>query len=189
MVKQSRPLSASRPAVFFDRDGVLNIDVGYAHRPDQIEWMPGAMAAVRRLNEAGYLVFVVTNQAGIARGLYGPEDVEDLHRWMGERLAERGARVDDWRYCPYHPEHQAERFAAYAGWRKPEPGMLLDLMAHWPVQTAGSWLIGDRDTDVQAANAAGLPGHRYAGGDLDGFVARLLAGDRAVMSGSGDVTE
>lgn len=167
---------ASRPAAFLDRDGVLNHDVGYAHRADQVVWVQGAMAAVRRLNAAGYLVFVVTNQAGIARGLYAEEDVARLHRWMAERLAEHGARIDDWRYCPYHPEHQADRFACRAAWRKPEPGMLLDLMAHWPVRRAGSFLIGDRETDLQAAAAAGVAGHLYTGGSLESFVERLLAG-------------
>lgn len=163
-----------RPAAFLDRDGVLNIDIGYAHRPDQIVWVDGAAPAVRRLNRAGYLVLVVTNQAGIARGLYGEDDVERLHRWMAARLAESGARIDDWRYSPFHPDHQAERFAERAHWRKPEPGMLLDLMAHWPVRRSGSFLIGDRETDLQAAHAAGIPGHHFPGGDLDAFVTRLL---------------
>lgn len=175
---------APRPAAFFDRDGVLNRDVGYAHRPDQIVWVDGAVDAVRRLNRAGFLVFVVTNQSGIARGLYDPADVETLHRWMAERLAEHGATVDDWRYCPYHPGHQAERFAAFAGWRKPAPGMLLDLMRHWPVDAAASFLVGDRDTDIQAATAAGIAGHLYGGGNLDAFVAPLLAAGRAGISGA-----
>ncbi len=176
------PGSAPRPAAFLDRDGVLNIDVGFAHRPDQIVWVDGAMDAVRRLNRAGFLVFVVTNQAGIARGLYDSEDVERLHRWMAARLAEHGADVDDWRYCPYHPDHQPERFAAYAGWRKPAPGMLLDLMRHWPVLASGSFLVGDRETDIQAATATGIAGHRFHGGNLDAFLAPLLAAGRAGIS-------
>ena len=166
--------SETRPAAFLDRDGVLNREVGYAHRADQIVWMPGAMAAVRRLNQAGYRVLVVTNQAGVARGLYSTDDVERLHRWMSERLAENGARIDDWRYCPFHPDFPVERFAHLAGWRKPAPGMLLDLMANWPVDRSGSFLIGDRTSDMQAAAAAGIEGHRYADGDLDSLVAGLL---------------
>ena len=163
-----------RPAAFLDRDGVLNVDAGYAHRPDQIRWIDGAPEAVARLNAAGYLVFVVTNQSGIARGLYEARDVESLHRWMAAQLACLGARVDDWRYCPYHPEHQAERFAERASWRKPEPGMLLDLMAAWPVDAGASIMIGDRETDMQAAAAAGVTGHLFEGGNLDDFVAGIL---------------
>ncbi len=176
-------VSSPRPAAFLDRDGVLNHDVGYAHRPGQIVWMDGAMAAVRRLNRAGYMVFVVTNQAGIARGLYAAGDVECLHRWMADRLAEHGAHVDDWRYCPYHPDPQADRFAGFAGWRKPAPGMLVDLMRHWPVRPDRSFLIGDRDTDIAAAAAAGIAGHLFRGGDLDGFVATLIEAAEAGIPG------
>lgn len=176
-----------RPAAFLDRDGVLNLDVGYAHRPEQIVWVEGAMAAIRRLNRAGYLVFVVTNQAGIARGLYAETDVVQLHGWMAQRLGESGARVDDWRFCPYHPEHQADRFASYASWRKPAPGMLFDLMRHWPVRREASFMIGDRRTDIEAAEAAGVAGHLFDGGDLDVLVARLIAGVAAGISGDGEV--
>lgn len=175
-----------RAAAFLDRDGILNHDVGYAHRPEQVVWVQGAAAAVRRLNRAGYLVFVVTNQSGIARGLYTEDDVDRLHRWMADRLAAAGARVDDWRYCPYHPEHRTQRYAAYAGWRKPEPGMLLDLMRCWPVRRERSFLVGDRATDVAAAAAAGIAGHLYTGGDLDDFVAGLLPGSEACIPAGED---
>lgn len=162
------------PAAFLDRDGVLNVDIGYAHRADQIDWVEGSVDAVRRLNAAGFRVFVVTNQSGIARGLYGADAVETLHRWMDGELRRLGARIDDWRYSPYHPDHQAERFADKASWRKPAPGMLLDLMRHWPVERDRSFLIGDRESDIEAARAAGIAGHLFAGGNLDAFVAALL---------------
>ena len=163
------------PAVFLDRDGVLNVDTGYAHRPDQIAWVAGAPEAVARLNAAGYRVFVVTNQAGIARGLYGTEDVEGLHAWMAGELQRRGARIDDWRYSPYHPDHQPERFADKASWRKPAPGMLLDLMQVWPVDHEASFMIGDRQTDMEAAAAAGIDGYLFEAGNLYTFVAEILA--------------
>lgn len=170
---------ASRPAAFLDRDGVLNHDSGWAHRPDHIVWVDGAKAAVRRLNRAGFLVFVVTNQAGIARGLYGETDVEALHAWMNAELAAAGARIDDFRFSPYHPEFQPARYVHLADWRKPSPGMLLDLMRHWPVRREGSFLVGDRDTDIEAAAAAGVRGHLFEGGDLDAYLVRLLSSSHA----------
>lgn len=168
------PMAEPRPAVFLDRDGVLNVDTGFAHRSDQIVWVPGAAAAVARLNAAGFLVFVVTNQSGIARGLYDTEHVVSLHRWMAGELLRRGARIDDWRYCPFHPDHRPERFADKASWRKPAPGMLLDLMNAWQVDRAGSFMIGDKQSDMDAAAAAGIDGYRFETGDLDAFVAGIL---------------
>ena len=100
----------SRPAAFLDRDGVLNEDIGYAYRPDQIIWVEGAMAAVRWLNGRGFWVFVVTNQAGIARGLYDAPAVENLHRWMAGEMAAAGARIDDFRYAAFHPDFDDGRF-------------------------------------------------------------------------------
>lgn len=164
----------ARPAAFLDRDGVLNLDRGYPHRAGQIDWVDGAPAAVALLNRRGYRVFVVTNQSGIARGYYGEEDVRALHRWMADRLAESGARVDAFYYCPHHPTEGAPPYRIACDCRKPRPGMLLQAMAEWPVRREGSFLIGDRETDLAAADAAGIPGHLFPGGDLAAFVARLL---------------
>jgi len=165
---------SKRPAAFLDRDGVLNQDTGYAHRPDQIEWVDGAMEAVALLKAREYLVFVVTNQSGIARGYYGVPDVEALHRWMNERLQEHAGSIDDFRISPYHPDFDDGRFTDLADWRKPQPGMLLDLLAHWDVDLSRSFMIGDKTTDMEAAEAAGLPGHLFKGGNLLAFVNDLL---------------
>lgn len=167
------PARRRRPAVFFDRDGVLNQDTGYPHRPADITWIDGAKAAVKRFNDLGYYTFVVTNQAGVARGYYPEEDIAVLHGWMGAQLREAGASIDDWRYCPFHPQAKVARYAGAHPWRKPEPGMLLDLLAHWPVDPERSLLIGDRESDLQAAAAAGIPGHLFPGGDLLAFVETL----------------
>ena len=104
-------MTERRPAVFFDRDGVLNEDFpGYTHRPEALVWMPGARAAVARVNALGWWAFVVTNQSGVAHGLYGLADVEAFHAAMAAQLAEMGARMDAFRACPYHPEGKVPAF-------------------------------------------------------------------------------
>jgi D-glycero-D-manno-heptose 1,7-bisphosphate phosphatase len=163
-----------RPAAFLDRDGVLIQDTGWPHKPEEAIWMPGAAAAVKRLNDAGYFVFVVTNQAGVARGIYPESQIEVMHGWMAGELALSGAHVDAWEYCPNHPEAPLPQYRLDCPRRKPRPGMILDLLADWPVDTRRSFLVGDRETDMAAAQAAGIEGHLFPGGDLDAFLAKLL---------------
>lgn len=165
----------TRPAVFFDRDGVLNVDRGYVYRPDQIEWIRGSKEAIKRFNDAGYFVFVVSNQSGVARGYFSEEDVQALHLWMASELQALGAHVDAFEYCPYHPQAAVARYRRVSKRRKPAPGMLLDCLARWPVKKDASFLIGDKDIDIEAATAAGIRGHRFTGGNLLDFVDSLPA--------------
>lgn len=155
-----------RPTAFLDRDGVINLDHGFVHTIDRVEWVEGAIAAIKLLNDLGYLVFVVTNQSGIARGRYDEAAVEALHQWMAGQMAAAGARVDAFYFCPHHPEGARDDLRFVCDCRKPAPGMLLRAIAEWPVDRSRSFLIGDRFTDVEAAQAAGIAGHLFTGGNL-----------------------
>ena len=149
-----------RGALFLDRDGVLNEDVGFVGDVARFRWVEGTPAAIKTANESGLFVFVVTNQSGVARGFFGEEAVRRVHAHMQAELREIGAHIDDFRYCPYHPEGSVPAYARPSRWRKPEPGMILDLMAHWPVDPARSIMIGDRGSDVEAGRAAGIAAYR-----------------------------
>ena len=155
-----------RPAAFLDRDGVLNHDSGYVHRPDQVVWVPGALDTVRRLNDLGYYVFVVTNQAGVAHGYYDEATMHTLHRWMSDRLAEKGAFIDAFYHCPFHPHGKVAAFTRAHPDRKPGAGMIEKALAEWPAVRSQSFLIGDRESDIAAARAAGIPGFLFEGQNL-----------------------
>jgi D-glycero-D-manno-heptose 1,7-bisphosphate phosphatase len=168
------PQRVRRSAVFFDRDGVLNVDKAYVYRIDDFEWIAGAREAVKLCNDLGYLTFVVTNQSGVARGYYSVDEIHQLHDWMDRDLAEIGAHVDEFQYCPYHEEGVVEAWRKASDRRKPEPGMILDCLDSWPARKEGSLLIGDKPHDLQAAAAAGIQGHLFEGGDLLAFIRPLL---------------
>ena len=167
--------AALRGAVIFDRDGVLNEEVGYAHRPDQIRWVEGAIEAVRRVNDLGLFAFVATNQGGIAHGYYTEEHVAALHNWMTEQLAGHGARIDAFVYSPYHPEGVVEAYRRDTECRKPKPGMILELLSRFPVDRSRTVMIGDRRSDVEAAEAAGIEGLLFDGGSLLARLEPVLA--------------
>ena len=145
-----------RPAVFLDRDGTLNEEVNYLHKIENFEWVSGAPQAVKRLNDLGIHVLVVTNQSGVARGYYTEDDVDRLHAWMNEELAEIDANVDAFYYCPFHPEGTVEKYRALSHCRKPNPGMFKTAMEEWRVDPTRSFVVGDKNTDLIPGNELGM---------------------------------
>ena len=141
-------------AVFLDRDGTINTEKDYLYRIDDFEFIQGAVEAIRLLNESGYMVIVVTNQSGIARGYYTEEDLSVLHRYIADQLSCAGAHVDDWYFCPHHPTGKGV-YAQQCSCRKPLPGMLHQAALRHGIDLERSFMIGDKSVDVEAAIAAG----------------------------------
>lgn len=163
--------SQLRPALFLDRDGVLNEDRGYVAHWDHFRWIPGAKAAVAAFNRAGWLVIVVTNQSGVGRGYYTEAEMHALHRRMSEELARDGARIDAFYFAPHHPEAVSEAYRhPDPPDRKPNPGMILRAMSDWPIDRDRSVLVGDKRSDMEAAERAGVRGLLFTGGDLERFL-------------------
>jgi D-glycero-D-manno-heptose 1,7-bisphosphate phosphatase len=168
--------SALRPAAFLDRDGVLNVDHGYVHAVERLEWIAGAPQAVKLLNDAGYRVIVVTNQSGVARGYYDEAAVETFHAHMQDELAAQGARIDVIYYCPHHPDGAVPALAIKCDCRKPGTGMLEQAAREWPIDRGASFLIGDKDIDMEAAAAFNIRGVKFdaATDRLDDVVRREI---------------
>ena len=163
-----------RPAVFFDRDGVLNIDYEYIHKIKNFIWIEGAIEAIKYLNDNNYFVFVVTNQSGIARGYYTKNEVFKLHQWMNNELKRDGAHIDAFYFCPHHPEAKVDKYRIKCGCRKPSPGLILKALREWPVDKSNSFSIGDKESDVKAAINAGIQGYLFKEGNLYHFLLKIL---------------
>ena len=152
----ARGAPPSRRAVFLDRDGVLNVEVNYLHRVEDFAWVPGAPEAVRRLNDAGLLALVVTNQAGVARGYYTEADVERLHTHMQTALAGYGAHVDAFYYSPFHPDGTVAAYRRASDCRKPGTALFERALREWRVDPARSFVVGDKESDVAPGRALGM---------------------------------
>ncbi len=160
----------SRRAVFMDRDGTVSDEVGYMNHIDRYRLLPRSAEAIRRLNEAGWLTFVVTNQSGVARGLFDEALVREVHAKLERMLAEKGARLDGIYYCAHHPREGEPPWRKECDCRKPLPGMLLEAAAEHGVDLSRSYMIGDTVLDIAAARNAGATGilvlTGYGKGDL-----------------------
>jgi D-glycero-D-manno-heptose 1,7-bisphosphate phosphatase len=155
----------SRPAVFLDRDGVVVEEVGYLHKPGDVRLIPGALESIASFNQAGLLVVMVTNQAGIARGYYGWEEFEEVQQEIESALDQQGGWLDGVWACAYHTDGNAPLAHPDHPFRKPNPGMILDALGVMPIDPTSSWLIGDKVCDLEAAIRGGLAGaiHVYTG--------------------------
>jgi D-glycero-D-manno-heptose 1,7-bisphosphate phosphatase len=167
----------ARPAVFLDRDGTMIEDVGYLRRFEDVRWFASTVDAVRLINRAGFLVFVVTNQSGIGRGVIDPAFVPEVHARMAETLAAGGARVDGWFYCPHHPRAEVEAYRAICDCRKPQPGLIRQAEAAHAIDLGRSFVIGDKPIDVGLGVAVGARG----------ILVRTGYGEEAVRTHAGQV--
>ena len=146
-----------RPAAFLDRDGVINIDHGYTFRREDFAFVPGVLAAAAALSAAGFALVVVTNQSGIGRRMYSVQDFERLTGWMREQFAAAGAPIAGVYYCPHHPTDAVGADRRDCDCRKPAPGLLLQAQRELGLDLGRSLLFGDKRSDMEAAQAAGVP--------------------------------
>lgn len=162
--RRSRP----RPGVLLDRDGTIIVDHGYVGSIDRVDFIDGAAGAIAEFNRACVPVAVVTNQAGVARGLYGIEDVGLVHRHIAEHLHRHGAHIDLFLFCPYHPAGVIEPFARTSEDRKPRPGMARAAQVALNLDLPASWVVGDRPEDIGLANAIGASAVYLGSDDCEG---------------------
>ncbi|WP_051184734.1 D-glycero-alpha-D-manno-heptose-1,7-bisphosphate 7-phosphatase [Desulfatiglans anilini] len=147
-----------KPAVFLDRDGTINEQMGYINHPSRLVLLPGAGKAIRRLNRSGHLVIVVSNQSGVARGYFPYELVEEVHERMRGLLALDGALLDGVFFCPHHPGGSVAPFAQVCGCRKPRTGLIDEAVGRLDIDLERSVVVGDRMDDIELAHRAGVPG-------------------------------
>ena len=171
-----------KKVIFLDRDGVINVDVNYLYRIEDLTFMPGALEALALAVRAGYELIVVTNQSGVARGYYTEADVKKLHAYMGAKMAEQGAPVLQFYYCPHHEKGTVPVYTKVCDCRKPKPGMILKAMEDYSIDRAKSFMIGDKTSDVEAAHRAGLDGYLFEGDNLLPFM-------RSILEERGDMIE
>lgn len=161
------PLRQTRPAVFMDRDGTINKDAGYTHLTSELEFLPHVPEAIRAFNDAGQLVIVISNQAGIARGYFTAEQVDLFHAEMNRRLQAFGAHIDAFYFCPHHPEGSVAELTITCECRKPGTALFHQACTEWPIDRKRSVMIGDKQIDMEAARLFGIPGLLTRGNDMN----------------------
>src|ERR1039458_1024075 len=147
--------SMGRAGILLDRDGTIIVDHGYVGSIERVEFIPGSVEAIAAFNQSGIPVVVITNQSGVARGFFSTDDVENVHQYIAGRMAEHGAHIDLFLFCPYHPEGAVKAFARFSADRKPGPGMAAAAAAALDLDLASSWVVGDRAEDMHLASAIG----------------------------------
>lgn len=145
-----------KPAVFLDRDGVINVDHGYVHDEHDFEFIEGVFEATRQLQKMGYLLVLVTNQSGIARGMFSEDRFLNLTQWMDWNFEDNGVAFDGIYYCPHHPEATVAEYKQNCDCRKPQPGMFISARDFLKIDMAKSVMVGDKAEDMMAAQAAGV---------------------------------
>ena len=145
------PRTCNRGAIYLDRDGVINKDFGYVGTLDRFEWIEGSINAIRRINNAGYLAIVITNQSGIGRGYYTEQEFHNLMSAISDMLNEKCAHIDDYYYCPHHEHAALNQYKKNCAYRKPGSGMLEQAINDWNIDLEKSIFIGDKSTDIRLA--------------------------------------
>ena len=165
---------AGKKLCLLDRDGVLNVDKGYLHKAEDVEWIPGSLEAITWLKQQGIQVIVVTNQSGVARGYFTEDTVKKLHAWMETEVKRSGGEIAAFYYCPHLPGADVKQYDVACECRKPKPGMILQALKDFNVLPGNAFLIGDSPRDIKAAEAAGVKGYLYTGGSLLEFVKSIV---------------
>lgn len=143
-------------AVFLDRDGTVNKEFNYLYKPEEFIFIPGTIEAIKTFRELGYKVIVITNQAGVARGLYNESDIKVLHNYIDNLLEEQGTYIDAYYYCPHHPQGSTEVYAVECNCRKPNIGMIEQAVADFNIDLTNSIIIGDKEIDIETGKNAGI---------------------------------
>ena len=165
-----------KKAIFFDRDGVLNIDTINLYKIEDWQWIDGAREAIKLCNDSGYLAIVITNQSGIARGLFTEADVQKLHNFVQGELKKFGAHMDAFYYCPHHAEGTVPPYNIDCECRKPKPGLILRACKDFDIDLAQSFMIGDKERDVECGVNAGCKGVFFDGTNLYNLVNKIING-------------